>query len=207
MEILTPTQIGDEFEKTAKEVNEALAKANFIIKCNNGWKLTELGKKNGGIQQNYKGNLSVYWEEGALYDGSLEKALNPNKKTKQENNNKTNFRDKFKAEYRTNDGHYVRSRAEVIISNWLFSECIAHAYEKRVPIEEDVYCDFYIPKGKIYIEFWGYEDDEKYLARKQKKRELYKKYNLNLIEIDDSKINNIDDFLPRELLKFGINLS
>ena len=207
MEILTPTQIGDEFEKTAKEVNEALAKANFIIKCGNGWKLTELGKKNGGIQQNYKGNLSVYWEEDALYDGSLEKALNPNKKTKQENNNKTNFRDKFKAEYRTNDGHYVRSRAEVIISNWLFSECIAHAYEKRVPIEEDVYCDFYIPKGKIYIEFWGYEDDEKYLARKQKKRELYKKYNLNLIEIDNDKINNIDDFLPRELLKFGINLS
>lgn len=207
MEILTPTQIGDEFEKTAKEVNEALAKANFIIKCGNGWKLTELGKKNGGIQQNYKGNLSVYWEEDALYDGSLEKALNPNKKTKQENNNKTNFRDKFKAEYRTNDGHYVRSRAEVIISNWLFSECIAHAYEKRVPIEEDVYCDFYIPKGKIYIEFWGYEDDEKYLARKQKKRELYKKYNLNLIEIDNSKINNIDDFLPKELLKFGINLS
>jgi len=207
MEILTPTQIGDEFEKTAKEVNEALAKANFIIKCGNGWKLTELGKKNGGIQQNYKGNLSVYWEEDALYDGSLEKALNPNKKTKQENNNKANFRDKFKAEYRTNDGHYVRSRAEVIISNWLFSECIAHAYEKRVPIEEDVYCDFYIPKGKIYIEFWGYEDDEKYLARKQKKRELYKKYNLNLIEIDNSKINNIDDFLPRELLKFGINLS
>ena len=119
----------------------------------------------------------------------------------------TDFRNKFKAEYRTNDGHYVRSRAEVIISNWLFGECIAHAYEKRVPIEEDIYCDFYIPKGKIYIEFWGYEDDEKYLARKQKKRELYKKYNLNLIEIDNSKINNIDDFLPRELLKFGINLS
>nr|WP_314748343.1 hypothetical protein [uncultured Campylobacter sp.] len=56
-------------------------------------------------------------------------------------------------------------------------------------------------------QIWGYEDDEKYLARKQKKRELYKKYNLNLIEIDNSKINNIDDFLPRELLKFGINLS
>ena len=207
IEILTPTEIGEEFEKTAKEVNEALAKANFIKRCNNGWKLTELGKKNGGIQQNYKGNLSVYWEENALYDGTLEKALNTNKKAKQENNNKTDFRDKFKAEYRTNDGHYVRSRAEVIISNWLFSECIAHAYEKRVPIEEDVYCDFYIPKGKIYIEFWGYEEDEKYLARKQKKRELYKKYNLNLIEIDNNTINNIDDFLPRELLKFGVSLS
>ena len=32
MEILTPTQIGDEFEKTAKEVNEALAKRRNTTK-------------------------------------------------------------------------------------------------------------------------------------------------------------------------------
>jgi len=34
-----------------------------------------------------------------------------------------------------------------------------------VPIKEDVYCDFYIPKGKVYVEFWGLEDDEAYLER------------------------------------------
>lgn len=204
METLTPTQIGEKLNKTAKEINGFLSEVNFIKKCDSGWELTELGKKNGGIQNNYKGNLSVYWKIEILNNKIFKNAVEPQEvKDKDE----TDFRNKFKAEYRTNDGHYVRSRAEVIISNWLFGECIAHAYEKRVPIEEDVYCDFYIPKGKIYIEFWGYEDDEKYLARKQKKRELYKKYNLNLIEIDNGKINNIDDFLPRELLKFGINLS
>ena len=204
MDTLTPTQIGEKLSKTAKEINEFLSEINFIKKCNSGWELTDLGKKNGGIQNNYKGNLSVYWKTEILNNKIFKNAVEPQEiKDKDE----TDFRNKFKAEYRTNDGHYVRSRAEVIISNWLFGECIAHAYEKRVPIEEDVYCDFYIPKGKIYIEFWGYEDDEKYLIRKQKKRELYKKYNLNLIEIDNSKINNIDDFLPRELLKFGINLS
>ena len=204
MDTLTPTQIGEKLSKTAKEINEFLSEINFIKKCNSGWELTDLGTKNGGIQNNYKGNLSVYWKTEILNNKIFKNAVEPQEvKDKDE----TDFRNKFKAEYRTNDGHYVRSRAEVIISNWLFGECIAHAYEKRVPIEEDIYCDFYIPKGKIYIEFWGYEDDEKYLARKQKKRELYKKYNLNLIEIDNSKINNIDDFLPRELLKFGINLS
>ena len=81
------------------------------------------------------------------------------------------------------------------------------AYEKRVPIKEDVYCDFYIPKGKIYIEFWGYEDDEAYLKRKEQKIELYKKYGLNLIEIDNDKIGNLDDHLPKELLKFGVSLN
>ena len=65
-----------------------------------------------------------------------------------------------------------------------------------------MYCDFYLPKEKIYIEFWGYEEDSKYLNRKNKKIKLYKENELNLIEIDNKTINNIDDFLPKEILKF-----
>ena len=65
----------------------------------------------------------------------------------------------------------------------------------------------YIPKGKVYVEFWGLEDDEAYIKRKEKKIELYKKYNLNLIEIDNNTINNIDDYLPKELLKSGVSLN
>ena len=76
-----------------------------------------------------------------------------------------------------------------------------------MPIKEDVYCDFYIPKGKIYIEFWGYENDGAYIKRKEQKIELYKKYGLNLIEIDNGKIGNLDDYLPKELLKFSVSLN
>ena len=56
-------------------------------------------------------------------------------------------------------------------------------------------------------EFWGYEDDEAYIKRKEQKIELYKKYGLNLIEIDNDKIGNLDDYLPKELLKFGVSLN
>ena len=42
--------------------------------------------------------------------------------------------------------------------------------------EEEVYCDFYIPTGKIYIEFWGLENDPKYAKRKEAKKAIYKKY-------------------------------
>ncbi|UAK86600.1 hypothetical protein K8O82_04385 [Campylobacter hominis] len=69
-----------------------------------------------------------------------------------------------------------------------------------------MYCDFYIPQGKVYIEFWGLED-EKYLNIKQYKQQLYKQNGLNLIEIGNNEINNIDDFLPKELLKFGIKIA
>jgi hypothetical protein len=83
---------------------------------------------------------------------------------------------------------------------------IVHAYEKKLPIEEDVYSDFYIPTGKVYIEYWGYENDPKYLARKQKKIELYKKYGFNLIELQDKEVQDLDDVLPRLLLKYGSSI-
>lgn len=204
MKTITATEIGKSLNKSGAEINTIFADVNLIEKCQKGWKLTDKGKELGGIQKNFKGSLSVCWDERILNNNELKNIIEP-----KENNDKEelDFRNKFKAEYRTTDGHYVRSRAEVIISNWLFAENIAHAYEKRVPIQEDMYCDFYIPIKKIYIEFWGYEENEKYLNRKKKKLELYKKYNLNLIEIDNNTINNIDDFLPRELLKFGFEMN
>ena len=58
------------------------------------------------------------------------------------------FRTKFPANFRTQDGHMVRSRAEVLIDNWLYVQGHVHAYERRLPIEEDCYCDFYLPGGK-----------------------------------------------------------
>ena len=114
------------------------------------------------------------------------------------------FREKFEAKLRTTDGHFVRSKAEMLIDNWLYMAEIVHAYERKLPIEEDIYCDFYIPTGKVYIEYWGYENDQKYLARKKTKQEIYQKYGFNLIEVEDKDVQNLDDILPRFLLKFGV---
>ena len=76
--------------------------------------------------------------------------------------------------------------------------------ERKLPIEEEVYCDFYLPTGKVYIEYWGYEEAEKYLKRKQEKQAIYQKYGFNLIELSEKEVQNLDDVLPRELLKHGI---
>ena len=114
------------------------------------------------------------------------------------------FREKFAANLRATDGHWVRSRAEMLIDNWLYMSGIVHAYERQLPIEEELYCDFYIPSGKVYLEYWGLENDPKYTARKKVKLELYKKYNFNLIQLTDDHIRNLDDHLPKMLLKFDV---
>jgi very-short-patch-repair endonuclease len=115
----------------------------------------------------------------------------------------TEFRDKFRPELRAQDGHYVRSKSEIIIDNWLYVSKTVHAYERKLPIEEEMYCDFYIPTGKVFIEYWGSED-EKYLARKAKKLEIYKKYGFKLIELTDKDVFNLDDVLPRKLLEYDV---
>lgn len=94
-----------------------------------------------------------------------------------------------------------------MIDDYLYSNGIVHAYERRLPgIDEEVISDFYIPSGKVFVEFWGMEENEKYMERKKKKLEIYGDNNFNLIELNDSDIKNIDDVLPRKLKKFGVTV-
>jgi len=44
--------------------------------------------------------------------------------------------------------------------------------------------------------------EEKYLQRKEKKREMYRKHKLNLIELTETDIENIDDVLPVRLRRY-----
>jgi hypothetical protein len=48
------------------------------------------------------------------------------------------------------------------------------------------------------------EKDEKYIERKKIKLDIYHKYGFKLIELEDGDIQNLDDILPKKLLKFGI---
>jgi len=85
----------------------------------------------------------------------------------------------------TDDGHNVRSKAECMIDDWLYSHDLVHAYELPLPREPDLMCDFYVPKADCYIEYWGLEDDEQYLKRKEKKVNIYQKHGLNLISLNE----------------------
>jgi ribosomal protein S19E (S16A) len=211
--VVTSTTIGKHFNLSANKINYILSELGWLNKGLKGWVVTEQGKKLGGIQDEIKktGVPFVRWSENIINSKSLIETVNQMKGTTKEkkisNEKKSedvDFREKFQAKHRSTDGHFVRSKAEMLIDNWLYMAEIVHAYERKLPIEEDVYSDFYIPTGKVYIEYWGYENESKYLARKKRKIELYKKYGFNLIELVDEDVQNLDDILPRLLLKFGV---
>lgn len=90
-----------------------------------------------------------------------------------------------------------------MIDGLLYEYRIVHAYERLVPIEEAMYCDFFLPEYNLYVEFWGMESNPKYKARKERKLELYRQNELRLIEVKDEHINNLEDYLIGQLVKFG----
>ena len=215
--LVTATYISEKFDIPANRINSIMSELGWLEKDPiKGWLVTNFGKRLGGIQARYKttGIPFVRWPENVITNKTLITSINEakgditNVKQEQveglgETQQQEDFRDKFKPENRAQDGHYVRSKSELIIDNWLYVSKIVHAYQRKLPIEEALYCDFYIPTGKVYIEYWGLDDD-KYFNRKNKKLEIYKKYNLNLIELFEKDVSNLDDTLPAKLLEFHV---
>ena len=216
--LLNATAIGKHFDISSQRLNLILSELGWIEKDIAGWQVTKLGKNLGGRQFEHEtsGGTYVLWPDNILNNKNLTsvfkdtlQATESHKIQGDKEPAKTttdNFREKFPATFRTKDGHMVRSRAEVIIDNALYDYKLAHAYERKLPIEEDLYSDFFIPTENVYIEFWGMEDDPKYAERKKVKIEIYKKYDFKLIELNDSDISNLDDYLPKKLLKFNIKV-
>lgn len=218
--LINATAMGKHFNISSQRLNLILAELGWIEKDIAGWQITKLGKGIGGRQLEHEtsGSTFVLWPDNILSNKNLvavfkDSSTSPDghhsqleKETETLKTTSDSFRDKFPATLRTKDGHMVRSRAEVIIDNALYDYKLAHAYERKLPVEEDVYSDFFIPSENVYIEFWGMEDDPKYADRKKAKLEIYKKYDFKLIELNDNDISNLDDFLPKKLLKFGIKV-
>lgn len=217
--LLTATQLGEKLEISSTKLNKVLAELGWIEAARKGWIPTIQGKKLRAEQREHhqSGRPFVLWPESILSSRILTnsigelagKSMDLSVTTKQisTSENSSGLReklDKFKPTHRAMDGHWVRSKAEGLIDNWLYMSGIAHAYERLLPVEEELYCDFYIPSGKVYIEYWGMENDPKYKTRKEAKKEIYSKYSFNLIELNDEHIQNLDDYLPKMLLKFNV---
>ncbi|MBK7307641.1 MAG: glycerol kinase [Chitinophagaceae bacterium] len=178
---LSVKAIAPHFSISAPRLNLLLNELGWIEKTVAGWGLTKLGKSLGGRQFEHEtsGGTYVLWPDMVLENKDLleqfqetpkEKAVSKEVNpiiNKSDNDTVEDYRKKYPADYRTKDGHYVRSKAELTIDDSLYLWGIAHAYEKKLPnTTENVYSDFHIPSGNgrpkaVYIEYWGMENDEK----------------------------------------------
>ncbi|WP_139326349.1 hypothetical protein [Azonexus hydrophilus] len=215
--LLSSTGLGERLGLSSQKINQVLAELGWIHRERKGWVPTEQGLKlKAEAKEHHQTGIPfVLWPESLLSSRILTntvKELSGAKASEQAEQPQAQvpdpaspgFREKFAPTHRATDGHWVRSKAEALIDNWLYMSGLVHAYERQLPVEEELYCDFYIPGGKVYIEYWGLENDPKYAARKATKIDIYKKYNFNLIELTDDHVRNLDDHLPKMLLKYNV---
>jgi len=103
------------------------------------------------------------------------------------------------------DGHFCRSMAEQKIDNWLFNNNINHEIEPFYPKHEEfnkngrMRADWKI--GDKYIEYFGLPEDKKYAEKMQKKRNLAKILNLELVELFYEDLFDINKSLKLKIDK------
>lgn len=207
---LSATQLGDKLRLNAKRINQLLSELGWISKSEDGWQVTEAGIRAGGQQRADKEsqNTFVVWHDVVLRNKRLKQSvvefLGQDAESHSTDKSYSSFRQKFEAKHRTLDGHYVRSKGELLIDNWLYLAGIVHAYERQLPIEQEVMSDFYLPAGKLYLLFWGSDRGETPEIEREAIRAVYQQHNFNLIEVGPSELDKLDEVLPKRLRQFGI---
>ncbi len=182
----------------ARRVNTLLAELGWIKSWLKGWQLTPTGQEQGGVQKEDPNTAIPYvvWPK-ALTDNYLFKRslilFTPHLAEVETRKGCSSM-----------DGHLLRSEAEVMIDNWLYLAGISHACHKTLPVSDEVRADFYLPQVGLYIEFWGSENDPGYLKDKMRKKTLYQDNNLNVLELQQQDLKNLDELLPRQLRRFGL---
>jgi hypothetical protein len=214
---LTASQLGKSHKIAAKRMNLILSELGWIERFHHGWKLTALGQSVGGQQVEHEitGVPYAQWPERVRYNLQLKKTL---EKLSQHNKHLSKEADFFIANdgmCGCLDGHQVESAALAEIDNWLYIAGISHGYRREIPTEldqgterlkESICCDFYLPSGHVYIEYWGQEKSPADLQHKLARKEIYHAANLKLIELNESDLDQLDDVMPKLLLQHDLDV-
>ena len=106
---------------------------------------------------------------------------------------------------RTKDGHWVRSKSERDIANFLFDNRIAYQYERPVTIGGvELRPDFYLPDvaSGIYLEHFGILEDARYRQLAESKVTLYRNAELTVVVTDEKDALDMDAALRRKLGRY-----
>lgn len=103
-------------------------------------------------------------------------------------------------QYKCDDGRKVRSRAEVIISNFFFKEKVRAVYEETIYYDGDktLHPDFFLPDYDLYIEY-NELTNKPYLKSKEYAQNIYKQLNKKVLIINDNDLRDIAACLKPKL--------
>ena len=197
---LSATHIGSKVDLPARLINLLLAERGWIKKHIRGWLLTPRGKAIGGEQHASEQTGVPYatWPETLLDNSLFIDAVAQITGGSFHQSTSQSFTCAL-------SGQQVKSREELIVGNWLYIAGVNHArdYPLRAG-NEAIRSDFFLPEMQICIDIWGASDNAAALTEKLKKQEFYKKHGYDFIELHDETIAQVDEFLAKQLLGYGL---
>ncbi|WP_439100471.1 hypothetical protein [Congregibacter sp.] len=101
------------------------------------------------------------------------------------------------------DGHGVDSLLQLRVCDWLYEAQYAHARNRRLPVEEPLTADFYVPALRLYIECWERDVPTQTLTRRLRTREVCRELDLAYQEIAAADIERVDDLLTRRVAELS----
>ncbi len=187
---LTATRIGQEYNLSGKIVNAILFDLDLMNKDQRGWMVTEKATDLGAEQRNSKQGFYVTWATSILNNELVKAALESAS---------------GKILSVCLDGRDCSNTGDQQIANWLYLNAVAYAYEKPIAFTDKV-AGFYLPARKIYMDYWGMQNMRISLSEKMQRADFFKSQGLKYIEIDDEQLKQLDEYLPKKLLQFGLQL-
>jgi hypothetical protein len=205
---ITARSLGKPHGLSARQVNRLLAELGWIRHSFQGWELTPLGEKRGGsqLENDSSGTFYVVWPLAVADDAVLARQLAgqgyPGRTAT------THEPDLFAGSkgFTGLDGHEHNSEPVLQVCQWLYLAGLAHACNRRLPCDEELYADFYLPVEHLYIECWTGQESAAQLRQRMQRKAFYKQYSLPVIDVEKAEFDNLDDYLTRQFRKLGIRV-
>jgi len=206
-QLLSASAIAKQYALSGRLFNRLLAEMGWLQAFAKGWQVSEQGRQMGGQQHqdNDSGIPYVMWPrqitEQPVFANTLAQYLAVPEQLITTTIEQCTH-------YRTLDGHYVLSVAELTIANWLYVVGIHYAYRRTlcVATDESVIANFYLPAHHVYLDYWAEHLNPTQLTQQLQRRDIYQQYQLQSIEIPADKLTDLDHYLSKALLGFGITV-
>jgi hypothetical protein len=124
--LLSTTKIGELHGLNRNEVFQKFKSLGYIDYIHDKSVLTELGKMKGGVIKKMMGTGDEY----SAWPSTIS-LRNP-----------SNLKDLPSGRFTSRSGHKVRSKSELLIADFLYFHKIKFIYERKLPVAEDLHCDF-----------------------------------------------------------------
>lgn len=204
---LSATMLGKPHGLTAREVNRLLAELGWIKHGVQGWELTAWGEENAGIQleNEASGSFYVVWPKAVASVPALSSQLQKAARIFGAEPSAADDLFADQTDWQGEDGHSHKDRLHLQVCHWLYLAGLAHACHKRLPVEEALFADFYLPAAQIYIECWANENSGA-LSQRMKRKAFYESAGFTVIDLEGTDSQQLDEVLTRQLRKHGVRI-